>query len=67
MVTTNNNKEGGQAIGKMDLMIAAVAVDSVVVEVDAAAAVTFNHLDVVAVDSMMTAVEAVDGVAIGKI
>lgn len=51
----------------MDLMIAAVAVDSVVVEVDAAAAVTFNHLDVVAVDSMMTAVEAVDGVAIGKI
>ena len=53
--------------GKMDLMIAAavVAVDSVVVEVDAVE--TFNHLDVVVVDSMMTAVEAVDGVVIGKI
>ena len=53
--------------GKMDLMIAAavVAVDSVVVEADAVE--TFNRLDVVVVDSMMTAVEAVDGVAIGKI
>ena len=51
----------------MDLMIAAavVAVDSVVVEADAVE--TFNRLDVVVVDSMMTAVEAVDGVAIGKI
>ena len=50
----------------MDLMIAAVvAVDSVVVEADAVE--TFNHLDVVVVDSMMTAVEAVDGVVIGKI
>ena len=60
-----NSREGGQVIGKMDLMIAAVAVDSVVVEVDAAE--TFNHPDVVVVDSMTTAVEAVDGVAIGKI
>ena len=53
--------------GKMDLMIAAavVAVDSVVVEADAVE--TFNRLDAVVVDSMMTAVEAVDGVAIGKI
>ena len=59
-----NSREGGQVIGKMDLMIAAVAVDSVVVEVDAAE--TFNHPDVVVVDSTMTAVEAVDGVAIGK-
>jgi len=60
------NKEGGPVKGKMDLMIAAVvAVDSVVVEADAVE--TFNHLDVVVVDSMMTAVEAVDGVAIGKI
>ena len=51
----------------MDLMIAAavVAVDSVVVEADAVE--TFNRLDAVVVDSMMTAVEAVDGVAIGKI
>ena len=47
-------------------MIAAavVAVDSVVVEADAVE--TFNRLDAVVVDSMMTAVEAVDGVAIGK-
>ena len=42
-----------------------VAVDSVVVEADAVE--TFNRLDAVVVDSMMTAVEAVDGVAIGKI
>ena len=60
-----NNKEGGQAIDKMDLMIAAVvAVDSVVAEVDAVE--TFNHLDVVVVDSMMTAGVVVDGGAIGK-
>ena len=60
-----NNKEGGQAIDKMDLMIAAVvAVDSVVAEVDAVE--TFNHLDVVVVDSMMTAGVVVDGAAIGK-
>ena len=63
----HHNKEGGPVKGKMDLMIAAavVAVDSVVVEADAVE--TFNRLDAVVVDSMMTAVEAVDGVAIGKI
>merc|ERR1719462_811035 len=47
----------------MDLMIAAaVAVDSVVAEVDAVE--TFNHLDVVVVDSMMTAGVVVDGAVI---
>ena len=63
----HHNKEGGPVKGKMDLMIeaAVVAVDSVVVEADAVE--TFNRLDAVVVDSMMTAVEAVDGVAIGKI
>lgn len=56
------NKAGGRVKDKMDSMIVAVVVDSVVAEVDAAE--TFNRLDVVGVDLMMTVVEAVDGVAI---
>lgn len=56
------NKAGGRVKDKMDSMIVAVVVDSVEAEVDAAE--TFNRLDVVGVDLMMTVVEAVDGVAI---